>query len=51
MENLKQLVAVHPMSEAFEKLNEVLVAIADDEKINITEMFTAKDLSHMMSTG
>lgn len=51
MENLKQLVVVPPMSEAFEKLNEVLVAIADDEKIEITEIFTVKDLSSMVSTG
>lgn len=50
-ENRKQLIVVPPMSEALQKLNEVLVEIADTEKIDIKEIEEAKSLNRMMSSG
>lgn len=50
-ENRKQLIVVPPMSEALQKLNEVLVEIADAEKIEIKEIEEAKSLNRMMSSG
>lgn len=49
--NRKQLIIVPPMSEALRKLNEVLVEIADAEKIEIKEIEEAKSLNRMMSSG
>ena len=51
MENTKHLIVVSPMSETLQKLYEVLIEIADDEKINITEIEEGRELNRLISLG
>jgi hypothetical protein len=51
MENKKQLVIVPPMSEPFQKLNEVLQGIAADENIEISIIDDPKELMQFMGSA
>jgi hypothetical protein len=51
MENKKQLIIVPPLSEPFQKLNEVLLGIADDENIEISTIDDPKELSQVFGSS
>lgn len=50
MDNKKQLIIVPPMSESFQKLNEVLQGIAAEENIEISIIDDPKELIQFMGT-
>jgi hypothetical protein len=51
MENKKQLIIVPPLSEPFQKLNEVLIGIADDENIEISTIEDPKELNQVFGSS
>jgi len=51
MENKKQLIIVPPMSQALQKLNEILEGIASDENIDISLIDDLKELGQVLSNS